>query len=106
MTAAKYLQTGDWVTKPTLATRGAVMIVTTMPEPCGDQMLRLSVWDIATGSPARHTVHQDDDYVTLGVEGLRKRLVVEQEMQLALSRELLASQRIVAAIDTHLAVTP
>lgn len=102
MTAAKYLQTGDWVTHPA---SGSIMVVTAPPEPLGQRSLLLTVWAVGSGDQARYTVDQDADYTVLGSEELRSVRVQEQSAQLALGRELLASQRIVAAIDTHLAVT-
>ncbi len=103
MTAAKYLQTGDWVTHPA---SGSIMVVTAPPEPLGQRSLLLTVWTVGSGDQARYTVDQDEDYTVLGSDELRSRRIAEQGVQLALGRELLASQRIVAAIDTHLAVTP
>lgn len=106
MTAAKYLAPGDWVSNPTLATLGHVLIVTEQPHPLGERMLVLTVQIVETGETARYTVDQDADYLVLGAEGLRRRRAVELDMQLRLSRELLESQRVIDAIDTQLAVTP
>lgn len=106
MTAAKYLAPGDWVSNPTLATLGHVLIVTEQPHPLGERMLMLTVQIVESGETARYTVDQDADYLVLGPEGLRRRRVVELDMQLRLMRELRESQRVVDAINTHLAVTP
>ncbi|QPE05286.1 hypothetical protein IT882_04235 [Microbacterium schleiferi] len=82
-----------------------MLIVTEQPHPLGERMLLLTVQIVESGETARYTVDQDADYTVIGAEGLRRRRAVELDMQLRLSRELLESQRVVDAIDTHLAVT-
>lgn len=105
MTAAKYLQPGDWITRQTLATFGFVMRVTAHPEPLGNRMLLLPVAIVSSGDEARYTVDQDEDYLVLGPENLARRRAVEFDLQAKLTRQLEQSQRVVEAIDTQLGLT-
>lgn len=103
MTAAQYLQAGDWVTNPTLATVGQVLTLTAPPEPLGQSMLLLHVRNVGTGVEGTFTVHRDDDYLTLGPENLARRRAVELDLQRRLRAELVESVRVVEGIDARIA---